>query len=280
MANYDVLGNIVLVKFLRETRFKEKKKFAQRFLNEHKNVRTVLEKTDKIKGRLRIPKSKFIAGENTKEVLYNENCCVFRFNVDSCYFSPRLSSERKEIAGLVKKNEKVLVMFGGVGPFAVAIAKRKKASLVCSIELGKEANKYAIENVKRNKVDVELIQGDVRKKCKDLNDNTQKSTIFGATKPKTASLQRKLNGFVGFDRIVMARPNLKDSFLDCAFSIVKKNGIIHYYGFYLEEEKHKLEELVLLEAKKARRKIKILKIKKAGDIGVRKFRYRVDFKIL
>lgn len=83
-----------------------------------------------------------------------------------------------------------------------------------------------------------------------------------------------------FDRIVMARPNLKDSFLDVAFKRIKKKGIVHYYGFYQEKDVKGLRELVNSEAKKARKKIKILKVKKAGDIGPYRFRYRVDLKVL
>ncbi|MDO8459612.1 MAG: class I SAM-dependent methyltransferase family protein [Nanoarchaeota archaeon] len=256
MANYDILGNIVIVKFPRKTSVKEKKRWAEKFLNEKKHVRTVLEKVDKIKGRLRIPKTKFLTGENTKEALYKENGCIFRLNVDSCYFSPRLASERLEIAKMVKKRERVLVMFGGVAPYAVVIAKFARPSEVVNVELGRECCKYALENTRRNKVEnvVKIIQGDVRKKLPKLEGK--------------------------FDRIVMARPNLKDSFLDVALKKIKKGSMIHYYGFYNIDEVNDLGELIKNEAKKAKKKIKILKIKKAGDIGVRKFRWRVDFIML
>ena len=83
-----------------------------------------------------------------------------------------------------------------------------------------------------------------------------------------------------FDRIVMARPNLKDSFLDVVFKKIKKNGMIHYYGFYEEDKVDEMKQMIADEAKKAGKKIKILRIKKAGDIGVRKFRYRADVKAL
>jgi len=247
MASYDLLGNIALVKFTRGVKLTAKKKWALSFLRKHKHVRTVLEKSDKISGRLRTPKTKIIAGEKTKEVLYRENGCIFRFNVDTCYFSPRLSSQRKELALKTKKGENVLVMFGGVAPFAVVIAKLGKAKKVVSVELSKECNKYAKENVKRNKVAVELVQGNVR-------------------------------GKVGgkFDRVVMARPNLKDSFLDVGFRAAKKGGVIHYYGFYGADEKDKMLEMIKCEAENAKRKIKVLKVKKAGEVGVRKFRFRVD----
>lgn len=273
MSNYDVIGNIAIVKFRKEDKLKDKKKFAGKFLKQHKNVKTVLEKSNKFSGRLRTQTTKYLAGEKTKEALYKENNCLFRLNVDSCYFSPRLASERLEVAKMVKKGEKVLVMFGGVAPFAIVIAHLSRAAKIVSVELGKECSKYAKENVNRNKLQdkVEIIQGDVRRVLPTMKENAKKSSIFGASKTKS---------FQGFDRIVMARPNLRSSFLDVGFPVVKKKGIIHYYGFCEEENKEKMLEMIKDEARKARRKIKILKVKKAGEIGTRKFRLRVDLKVL
>lgn len=254
----DILGNIAILKFDWQTSMKDKKKNAEKFLKEHHGVRTVLDKTGKFSGRLRTLKTKWLAGEKNLEALYKENGCEFRFNVESCYFSSRLASERTEIAKMVKKGENVLVLFGGVAPFAVVIGKMSKAKRIVSVELGRECSKYAALNVKRNKLQnrVEIIQGDVRKVLPRMKKGGK------------------------FDRIVMARPNLSDSFLDVAFPLAKKNGIVHYYGFYSESDVGKMDEMIAEEAKSAKRKIKILKIKKAGDIGAYKFRYRVDMKIL
>src|SRR3989344_1493326 len=169
--NFDLLGNIALVKFPRETKEKDKKKFAERLLRENKSVRTILEKTGKFKGRLRKQKTKFLLGEKTKEVLYRENGCVFRFNIDSTYFSPRLSNERKEIAGKIKKGDDVLVMFSGVAPFSIVIAKNSKAKKIVSIEINREATKYAKFNVELNKLKnkIEVVQGNVKNFVKKLS---------------------------------------------------------------------------------------------------------------
>jgi len=256
---YDVLGNIAIIKFDRDMSVSAKKKFAIGYLSSHKSVTTVLEKTGKFSGRLRTLKTKWFAGDKTLEALYRENGCEFRFNIETCYFSPRLSEERKNVASFVKKGERVLVMFAGVGPFSIVIGKHSNAREIYSVELGKECSRYALENVKRNKLigKVKVVQGDVRR-------------VIGA--------DRKVSGT--FDRIVMARPNLEDSFLDVAFRVCKKGTMIHYYGFYLEEEIDKLNELIANEAKKAGKKVKILRVVKAGDIGARKFRYRADVRVL
>ena len=252
MAPYDVVGNIVLAKFARDATRKEKKQFAHAFLEAHPHVTTVLEKTGRIKGRLRTPETKWIAGEKTKEALYKENGCVFRFHVDTCYFSPRLADERKQLAGIVKKGERVLVLFGGVAPFAIVIAKAGKAREVVSVELNKSAQRYARENVKRNKVNVHVVQGDVKKALIALGS---------------------------FDRIIMTRPNLQETFLRFALRAARKHTVIHYYGFCLETELKSMKEQLLVEARHAHRTLRIVRTKKAGDIGTRKYRYRIDLKV-
>jgi len=125
--SFNVLGNLALINFSEDAKQKDKKKFVEELLKKHSNIKTVLEKSGNFKGRLRKQETKFLAGEKTKEVLYRENGCEFRFNVDETYFSPRLANDRNEISGLIKKNETVLVMFAGVSPYSIVIGKNSKA---------------------------------------------------------------------------------------------------------------------------------------------------------
>ena len=256
MKSYDLLGNVALVKFSDKFKLKDKKKFAEKLLNEQKSIRTVLEKKEKIKGRLRKLSTNFIAGENTKEILYHENGCAFRFNIDETYFSPRLSNERKEIASKIKKNDLVLVMFAGVAPFSIVIAKHSKAKKVFSNELNRAANKYAEMNIKLNKLQdkIELVNGDIKKIA-----------------PK---IEKK------FDVIVMPRPQLKDNFLNEAFLLSKKGTKIYYYDFCKIEEIDSIVEKVKKEAVNAKKKIKIFNVKRAGEIAPYKIRLRIDFEII
>ncbi len=255
MAPYDVIGNIAIVKFDHDTPKTAQKKFAKEFMSKHKSVTTVLAKTKKFSGRLRSQTTEYVAGDNTKEALCKENGCVFRFNVDTCYFSPRLSAERKEIALKTKKGENVLVMCGGVAPFAIVMAKLSKAKRIVSVELGRDCTKYAKQNSKRNKVDdrVAPIGGNVRLIVPILDEK--------------------------FDRIVMARPQLPDPFLDVALPAIKKGGTIHYYGFCHETELADMKNMIKAEAKAAKKTIRILKVKKAGNIAVGRYRYRIDIKV-
>ena len=78
----------------------------------------------------------------------------------------------------------------------------------------------------------------------------------------------------------MPRPKLKDSFLKEAFMLSKKRTRIFYYGFCKLNEENAIVEKIKKEAKKFKKKIKILKIKKAGEIAPYKIRLRIDFRVL
>ncbi len=147
MAGCDIIGSIAILNFDKEKR-KEKLKLAGELLK-RENIKTVLEKTERVKGRLRTIKTEFLAGERTLETIHKENNCRFKLNVETCYFSPRLSEERKDISNKIKREDKVLVMFSGVNPYGIVIAKKSRAK-VTSIELGKECCRYAKENSRLN----------------------------------------------------------------------------------------------------------------------------------
>ena len=255
---YDAFGTIALFKFSREMKAQEKKKFALNFLRKNPSFKTILEKSEKFKGRLRTLVTKYLVGENTKEDLYHENRCAFRFHIDKTYFSPRLSNERKEVADLVFGRKNTLVICAGVGPYPIVIAKKYPSMNVVSVELNREASKYAERNVVLNKIkNVEVVQGNVKRVL-----------------PRFGKEKRK------FDVVIMARPKLKDSFLKETFMVVKKGTLVCYYGFCLESEIEDMVEMIKSEALKSKKKIKILRIKKAGDIGAYRYRVRIDFEVL
>jgi len=267
-GSYDSLGSVAVVRFPLDFKKSEKKKFAEQLLKKQKAIKTVLEKKGKIKGRLRKISTTYIAGENTKEVLYKENNCVFRFNIDKTYFSPRLSNERKEIAEQIKKGDEVLVMFAGVAPLPIVIAKNSKAKKIISNEINREANKYAKLNIELNKVKntVELLPGDIKRIAEKLSKGGV--NIRGTLVPHE------------FDVIAMPRPQLKETFLKQAFKLSKKGTRIFYYDFCAVTEKDVIVEKIKQEARNARKKIRVLKVKHAGEIAPYKIRLRVDFKVL
>lgn len=255
----DTVGNILILRFQRKYFNFMKKIYAKKYLSKTKNITTVLEKTDNISGELRIPKLKYLAGEKTFETLYKENGCTFRFDVSKTYFSPRLSNERNiisdEVVKLCNPNKKtrILIMFAGVAPYPIVIARKLKQKKynyeIYSNELNKDANEYAEKNVKANKVDEKFTfaNGDARK-----------------LKPQKIGK---------FDIILMPRPNLENTFLGTAMTLGRKGTTIFYHGFGTEEK-------VLDEIKKdTDGKIGKIEIRKAGDIAPHKYRWQAKFKI-
>jgi tRNA (guanine37-N1)-methyltransferase len=257
--SFNILGNIAVVNFSDGTKASEKKKFAAEILKKNKFIKTVLEKSGKFHGRLRKMQTKHLAGEKNKEVLYRENNCSFRFNIDRTYFSPRLSNERKEIASFITKGSEVLVMFAGVAPFSIVIAKNSKSKEVYSNEINREANKYAELNAELNGVKnkIKFVNGDIKKVALKLKNEGKR-----------------------FDFIVMPRPNLKESFLEQAFMLSKKGTFVYYYDFCKADETNLIVEKIKKQAEKFKKKIKILKIKPAGETAPYKIRVRVDFQVL
>ena len=245
-GSFDILGNIAIAKFPDRTKVIDKKSFAKDLINRNKSIKTVLEKTGKFKGRLRKQKTKYLFGERTKEALYHENGCVFRFNVDDAYFSPRLSNERLEIAKKIRNGDKVLVMFAGVAPYSIVIAKLSRAKVVYSNEINKRANDYAKLNINLNKLKerIVLVSGDIKRVADKLFHEKE-----------------------FFNVIVMPRPQLKDNFLREAFMVSVKNTIIYYYDFCKQDEISSVKNMIEREAKKNKKKIKILNVKKAGEIS-------------
>lgn len=267
MANYDILGDIAILKFHDSVKSSEKLEQAEKLLKEHSNLKTILEKTERVHGRLRTIKTRLLAGKKNLITEYHESGCRLKLNVETCYFSPRLAAERLNIAKLISKMKKprVLVMFAGVAPFTIVIAKHAKTKEIVSVELGKDCCKYAKENLALNKIssDVEVLQGDVNRIIKK-----GKLNVKGNWVP------------LRFDVIVMPRPNLKETFLKSALSVAKKGTLLIYYGFSPESKKDEMTENLILEAKKYKRKIKILKVLEAGDIAPYEHRYRIEIRVL
>ena len=257
MPSSDIVGRIAIIKS--EANGKQKTKAQKlreaKILLKRPSIKTVLEKSSNVKGRLRKIQTKHILGEKNKTTKYKENDCAFKLNVDTCYFSPRLSDERNQISRLIKKKDSVLVMFSGISVYPIVIEKKSNPKKIIAIEISKECNKYAKENLKLNhSKKIELIQGDVKKK-----------------------ITKKLGKF---DKIIMARPNLEPTFLESALKASKKGTKILYYGFCNKDKLKEMKKQLIDEANNLKRKIKITKTKKSGDIAPYKFRYRLHINVL
>ncbi|MBI3036309.1 class I SAM-dependent methyltransferase family protein [Candidatus Woesearchaeota archaeon] len=253
---FDIIGNTAIVEIPKKAKQGEKA-IAAGILAQQKNIKAVYKRIGGHGGKLRLQKLKHILGEKRTVTTHKENNVLLKLDIAKVYFSPRQATERKRVFSQIKKQETVLVMFSGAGPFAIEIAKNTPAKLVYGIELNKIAHKYALENSELNRVEnkVKLCCGDVRKIA-----------------PK---LRKK------FDRIVMPLPKGAENFLNISFAAAKKGAIIHFYDFEKEED---IPTKAVLKVKTAAaasgKKIKIISIVKCGQLAPRAYRVCVDFKVL
>ncbi len=231
------------------------KKEAIELMERYANVKSVLKKQGGRSGVFRIYKLRLLAGDRNTEVVHKEYGMLFKLDPRKAYFSPREAEERQRIALSVKDGERILVMFSGIAPYAIAIARQKNCEIVC-VEINKKAVEYANENVGLNS-----LAGNVENICADIK-----------------KVYRKLGKF---DRILMPLPETAYKFLLEAFAVAKKGAVIQLYG--ISEEKNlfsDVEEKAKKIAEKMRAKYKIIHRQKVLPFGVRMWKVRLDLKIM
>lgn len=202
---YELIGNIAII-----DQHEENAPEIAKVLLQHKNIKTIFQATSAVCGEYRTRELLFIAGKQQTETIYRENGCRYLLDVTQVYFTPRLSTERIRIADRVKNGDKVVDMFAGIGPFSILIAKRFPGAHVIAVDKNPVAIKYLRENVRLNKLkNIEIREGDARHEVKGISDA---------------------------DHVIMNLPHSGLEFIDSAFGIIKKGGVIHFYAISHEDD--------------------------------------------
>lgn len=250
-ASFDTVGDIAIVEIARGLDKKEKK-LATLLLKSQPHIKVVAKKKGGHTGRFRHQPLNILAGEKRLETMHAESGCRFKLNIETCYFSPRLGTERLRVAKLVKPKENILVLFAGIAPFPIVIAKNAKPAHVDSVELNPVAHKYALENVKLNKVE------------KIVTPMKMDAMKF------LTSCRKK------YDRILLAWPGHADSYIAPALKRLKKGGTLHFYDFAGEGNFGLAANKIVDACKKLRRKCVVKNIAVCGQKEPRVNRICVD----
>ncbi len=220
------------------------------------NVKSVLAKGTERMGEFRIRDMRLLAGDPDTEVVHRESGCFFMVDPAKAYFSPRESTERERISALVAPGERILVMFGGIGPFPICIARREPSSSCVTVELNPDAHRYCIQNITLNKVSgrVKAILGDVREVCPTLYET--------------------------FDRVLMPLPKGAHKFLDVAFPMVRPGGVIQFYHWGPRDDPFtEGEAVVKSEAETQRRKILSYESFRVSQYSPSAWKIRIDVRL-
>ena len=229
----DTVGDIAIIEIPPELKTHESF-IGQAILKTHKNIRTVLAKVGAVSGTYRLREFDIIAGEHRTNTVHKEYGCKYYVDIAKMYFSPRLSYEHNRVASLVQKDETVVDLFVGVGPFSVLIAKNNEDAKVYAVDINPEAIEFLKRNIRLNRAEnrVYPILGDAKQVIED-----------------------KLLGVA--DRVIMNLPETAIEFIDAACRATKSaGGTVHFYGFIrlpdsLENMKLRFSEAV----EKAGRKV-------------------------
>jgi len=216
---FDQIGDILVVR-IPDSLLSKKKIIGETLLNSVRPARSVFYQATPVEGDFRTRNLEVIAGEDNTETEYKEYGCRFKVDVEKAFFSPRLSTERDRIAGLIQDGEVVINMFGGVGMFSIIAAKKKRCT-VYNIDLNPHASRLCEENIRLNK--------------------KLKGTVISINGDAAQVVREQLQD-VG-DRTLMLLPERSDEFLDSAISATKSGGIIHYYSHQHADKRQDATEL-------------------------------------
>ncbi|CCC82310.1 class I SAM-dependent methyltransferase [Thermoproteus tenax] len=196
-----------------------KHEIAEAIKRMNKNITTVLRRRGPRSGPYRLYNYEVLI-EGPTEVLHKEHGYYIKVDPTKVYFSSRDQTDRAEISEMVREGEKILYLFAGAGPYAVAIAKRKHVKWIYAVEINPWGFKYMIDNIKINKLDnIVPIRADVSLFCKNFYE--------------------KVN------RIIMTLPLGAHKYLDLALACAEDGGFIHFYHTGPEEEPFREAEELL-----------------------------------
>ena len=192
---HDLIGSIAILP-------EPDSKAAGVLLSSRKGISTVLASSSPVSGEYRVRTLQILAGVPTTETIVHEYGHRFRIDLAKAYFSQRLATERQRVAALAGKDETVLDMFAGVGPFAITLAG--KVRFVAAVDVNPWAVILLRENCSINRVENILpILADSRK--------------ISSTFPWV------------YDRVIMNLPLKAIDFIGEAFRVCRPGGTIHLY---------------------------------------------------
>jgi tRNA (guanine37-N1)-methyltransferase len=144
---FETVGHIAHLN-IRDDILEYKTVIGEVLLDKHPHIRTVVNKLDSIDSSFRFFKMEVLAGEDDMIAKVKENGCIFEFDFSKVYWNSRLHSEHHRLTTLLKRDEVVVDMFAGVGPFALPAAR--KGCKVFANDLNPFSHQYLVQNAKLN----------------------------------------------------------------------------------------------------------------------------------
>ncbi len=246
----DVVGDIAVLE-IPDSVINLEKSIAWTVKRMMPKIKVVAKKDKKTKGKYRIRKISPLVGEKRTKTIARESGMSLLIDLNKAYYSSRMGAERIRILKQIRKGEKILIMFAGIGPYPILFSKYKNVRCWAN-EWNPAAVKFMEENIRMNRVrdKVVMIPGDAHKVVPELKEK--------------------------FDRICMILPSATHEFVKEVLAVSKKGTVIHFYQFVHEKEFQKRgKEIVKLFGNK----VKVRKINKSGYYAPYVYRVCYDLKV-
>ncbi|MEM3004555.1 MAG: class I SAM-dependent methyltransferase family protein, partial [Candidatus Bathyarchaeia archaeon] len=255
--SYDIVGNTAILE-LPESLLKHGRTVGEAMMRVNPHVKTVLGKASPVTGKYRTREFILLAGHPSTVTEHREHGFVFRLDVRTVYFSPRLSRERQRIAAAVQPGETVVDMFAGVGPFSIVVAGSRNVRKVYGIDINPDAVTFMLQNIMLNK-----LRGRVTAVLADA-----------------ATASNLLSGLA--DRVVMNLPADSERFIPQACRLLSGGGgIIHFYTFISEEssQEYVLENLRKSVEGTGKEIVRIEAVRAVRPVAPREWQLAVDVRV-
>jgi tRNA (guanine37-N1)-methyltransferase len=250
-SSFETVGHIAHIN-LRSDLLDFRKEIGQIILEKNPIIKTVVNKENHIDSKFREFKMDVIAGDANFNCHVIEHGIIFEFDYSKVYWNSRLSTEHHRLSHSFKKDEIIVDMFAGVGPFAIPSALR--GCVVYANDLNPSSYEYLMKNSKLNEVIVHAFNMDARDFVRYLRD-------------------------MKMDHIVMNLPKTATEFLDVfpdLFTFPYQKVVCHCYTFCskkdgVKEAKLQVEALLGTEIEY------VLPIHNVRDVSPSKEMYCVSF---
>lgn len=252
-SSFDQIGDVLLVKIPDELRSQEKE-IALALLESTPNARVVAH-DDGVTGELRVRALRVLAGEGSTATEHAEYGVRIRVDPATCYFSPRLATERYRVAKLVQPGERVVDLMAGVAPFPLVIAKHSQAARIDAIDLNEAAIAFAKQNAKLNKVDDRVLaeRADAR--------------VWARNHPGVA------------ERVITNLPHSAHAFLEEALRVLKPEGAWHYHCIQSEDGLGRHLAELASRARECGRELRVTGTRVVRTYSPSERHYAVDFAV-
>ena len=181
-SGFETIGHIAHLN-LKASQFPWKYLIGQVIREKTKEIRTVVNKLDKLSNEYRTPELELISGELDYETIVHEVKTVLHLDFEKVYWCSKLQAERNRVLQTLTSADVICDAFCGVGPFAVRAAKEKACKVFAS-DLNPLGVEYLKKNIKANKVQnlCEPDNRDAREYIQNILDRAYKGEIPAITR--------------------------------------------------------------------------------------------------